>query len=608
GKQTVLCKDTPAFIANRVGIFALLKVLDLVQELGLTIEETDKLTGPVSGKPKTGTFRLCDLIGIDTALKVKQGLAANLPNDEAHDLFAASSVVEAIVEKGWFGDKTKQGFYKKTKERNAQGRPIILAMDLNKMDYRDKEPVKLASLGAVKLLDDLNDRLKALYAHEDKGGELIRKSSQALFAYVSNRIPEIADDLFQIDDALRAGFAWELGPFEQSDIIGVRKLYDDTVAAGHNVASWVKEMLDAGHDTFYKIEGGTRLYYDIPTKSYKVIPGTEKLIFLDYLRGTNVIWKNTGSSIFDLGDGVMGLEFQTKMNSIGGEVLEGVNTAISKAEEEGWKGLVIGNNGPNFSAGANLALMLGLAVEQEWEELDFAIRHFQNTVARIRYSGIPVAVAPHGLTLGGGCEMTMHGDISVAAAETYIGLVEVGVGLVPAGGGTKEFTVRFSDHLESGDVELNALQSRLLTIAQAKVATSGMEAKSLDILRATDIVSVNLNRRLKDAKTEVLRLFEEGYAEPARRTDIKVMGQTGLGMVYSGIYAMYAAGWVSEHDMKVAKKVAWIMCGGDLSGTPRVSEQYLLDLEREAFLSLLGEEKTLKRMEHTLKTGKPLRN
>lgn len=608
GKRTVECKDTPAFIANRVGIFALLKVLELVKELGLTVEETDKLTGPASGKPKTGTFRLSDLIGADTTLKVKEGLANNLPNDEAHDLFAAPSVIEQTVEKGWYGDKTKQGFYKKTSERDENGRPIILSLDLNTLEYRERQSVKLASLGVVKMIDSLDDRLRALYAHEDKGGQLVRGTAQALFAYVSNRIPEIADDLYKIDDALRTGFAWEQGPFEQSDVIGVQKLYDDTVAAGYTVAPWVKEMLDAGHKTFYKIEGGNRHYYDVASKSYKVIPGTEELIFLDYLRDTNVVWKNTGSSLFDLGDGVLGFEFQTKMNSIGGEVLEGLNHAIQKAEDEGWNGLIIGNNGPQFSAGANIALMLGLAVEQEWDELGYAIRAFQNSVARIRFSSIPVVVAPHGLTLGGGCEMTMHGDQVVAAAETYIGLVEVGVGLVPAGGGTKEFTLRFSDSLESGDVELNALQTRLLTIAQAKVATSGAEAKDFGILKPENVVSINLDRRLKDAKTEVLRLHAEGYVEPVRRNDIKVMGRTGLGMVYSGIYAMYAAGWVSEHDMKVAKKVAWIMCGGDLTGSQNVSEQYLLDLEREAFLSLLGEQKTLQRMEHTLKTGKPLRN
>jgi 3-hydroxyacyl-CoA dehydrogenase len=608
GKRTVLCKDTPAFIANRVGVAALLRVLELVKELGLTIEETDKLTGPVTGKPNTGTFRLADLIGSDTTLKVKQGLAQNLPSDELHSMFANAGILEAIVEKGWYGDKTNQGFYKKTSERDETGRPIILSLDINKMEYRPAAKVKLASLDAVKQVDDLNARIKLLYDFKDKGGELVRKSSQSLFAYVTNRIPEIADDLYKIDDALKAGFAWEQGPFEQSDVLGVEKLYNDAVAAGLKVAPWVKEMLDAGNKTFYKTAKGQRLYYDVPSKSYKVIPGTENLIILDNFRDNNVVWKNSGTTLLDVGDGVLNLEFHTKMNSIGGEVLEGINKSIDIAEQQGWKGLVIGNNGQHFSAGANIAMMLMLAIEEEWDELDFAIRTFQKTVSRLRFSSIPTVMAPHSLCLGGGCELTMHADQVVAAAETYIGLVEVGVGLIPGGGGTKEFTLRFSDALESGDVELNALQSRLLTIAQAKVATSGQEAKELGILQPKNIISVNLDRRLKDAKTEVLRIYDEGYTQPLERQDIKVMGRTGLGLAYSGVYAMYAAGYISEHDMKVAKKVAYVMCGGDLTGSQLVTEKYLLDLEREAFLSLLGERKTLERMQHTLKTGKPLRN
>jgi 3-hydroxyacyl-CoA dehydrogenase len=608
GKRTVLCKDTPAFIANRVGVAALLRVLELVKELGLTIEETDKLTGPVTGKPNTGTFRLADLIGSDTTLKVKQGLAQNLPSDELHSMFANAGILEAIVEKGWYGDKTNQGFYKKTSERDETGRPIILSLDINTMEYRPAAKVKLASLDAVKQVDDLNARIKLLYDFKDKGGELVRKSSQSLFAYVTNRIPEIADDLYKIDDALKAGFAWEQGPFEQSDVLGVEKLYNDAVAAGLKVAPWVKEMLDAGNKTFYKTAKGQRLYYDVPSKSYKVIPGTENLIILDNFRDNNVVWKNSGTTLLDVGDGVLNLEFHTKMNSIGGEVLEGINKSIDIAEQQGWKGLVIGNNGQHFSAGANIAMMLMLAIEEEWDELDFAIRTFQKTVSRLRFSSIPTVMAPHSLCLGGGCELTMHADQVVAAAETYIGLVEVGVGLIPGGGGTKEFTLRFSDALESGDVELNALQSRLLTIAQAKVATSGQEAKELGILQPKNIISVNLDRRLKDAKTEVLRIYDEGYTQPLERQDIKVMGRTGLGLAYSGVYAMYAAGYISEHDMKVAKKVAYVMCGGDLTGSQLVTEKYLLDLEREAFLSLLGERKTLERMQHTLKTGKPLRN
>lgn len=605
GKKTVLCKDTPAFIANRVGLFALMKVLELVEELGLTVEETDKLTGPATGRPNTGTFRLSDLIGIDTALKVKQGLHQNLPNDEANAMFGAHSVLEKIVEKGWYGDKSGGGFYKKV--RNEDGKSEILSLDLNTFEYRPKQEVSIPSLGQTKMMDRLQDRMNVFYAAQDKGGELIRRSSQALFAYVSNRIPEIADDLYKIDDGLKAGFAWDCGPFEVWDMIGARKAVEDMDAAGIAVNPWVKEMLAAGHETFYKIENGNRYYYDIPSKSYKVIPGTEDLIVYDYLRDTKVIWKNSGSSIFDLGDGILGIEFHTKMNSLGGEVIEGINKAIDLAEKD-YRGLVIGNNGVNFSAGANLALMQQLAYEQEWDELNYAIQAFQKTMMRVRYSAIPVVVAPHALTLGGGCEMTMHADQVVAAAETYIGLVEVGVGLIPGGGGTKEMTLRLSDGMQSGDVQLNDLQTHLLTIAQAKVATSAYEAFDLNILKKGSVVTVNNDRRIKDAKTEALRLAEEGYVQPTQRTNIKVLGQTGLGMVYSGIYAMYAGGFISEHDMKIAKKVAWVMCGGDLSGTQEVSEQYLLDLEREAFLSLLAEPKTLERIAHTLKTGKPLRN
>ena len=605
GKQTVLCKDTPAFIANRVGLFALMKILELVEELDLTIEETDKLTGPATGKPKTGTFRLADMIGNDTTLKVKQGLHKNLPEDEANAMFGAESVLERVVAKGLLGDKTRQGFYKKTKDE--QGNRKILSLDLKTMEYRDKKRPAIPSLELVKTIDDLPNRLKALYAAKDKGGELVKKSSLALFAYVSNRIPEISDDLYQIDGALCAGFGWDAGPFEVWDMLGVERAVADMKEEGIVYHPWVDEMINSGITGFYKRENGSRYYYDVASKAYKEIPGTKELYVLDNLRDTNVVWKNSGASLFDLGDGILNLEFHTKMNTIGGEVIEGINIAVDKAEQE-FAGLVIANNAPNFSAGANLALILMLAIEQEWDELDFAIRTLQNTHMKMRYSSIPVVVAPHALTLGGGCEMTLHADRVVAAAETYIGLVEVGVGLIPGGGGTKEMTVRMADRYTTGDVELNELQQTFLTIGQAKVATSAAEAFKLGILRDGDVVSINTNRQIKDAKTEIMAMISEGYQAPVQRTDVKVLGRTGLGMAYSGAYAMYAANYISEHDLKIAKKLAYIMCGGDLTGSAKVSEQYLLDLEREAFLSLLGEQKTLERIQHTLKTGKPLRN
>lgn len=608
GKRTVLCKDTPAFIANRVGLFALMKIFELVEELGLTVEETDKLTGPATGKPKTGTFRLADMVGNDTTLKVKQGLAANLPDDEANPMFKAESVLERVVAKNLLGDKTKGGFYKKTK--GADGQRNILSLDLNTLEYREKQSARLASLGAIKAIDDFPTAFRMLYGFNDKGGELVKRSSLALSAYVSNRIPEIADDLYKIDDAVKAGFGWDYGPFEFWDMLGVEKVVADMKEAGIPYNPWVDEMLAGGNTSFYKRENGSRYYYDVPSKSYKEIPGMAALYVLDNLREdkSNIVWQNSGSTLFDLGDGVLNLEFHTKMNAIGGEVIAGMNKAVDLAESGPWKGLVIANNAVNFSAGANLMLILQLGIEQEWDEINFAVRALQDANMRLRYSSVPVVVAPRGLTLGGGCEMTLHADRVQAAAETYIGLVEFGVGLIPAGGGTKELIVRMSDRLESGDVELNEFQNVFLTIGQAKVATSGFEAFDHHFLRPGDAISVNADRQIRDAKMQVLALAEAGYHCQPRREDIKVMGRAGLGMAYTGAYGMKAAGYITEHEHLMAQKLAYVMSGGDLTSSALVSEQYLLDLEREAFLSLMGTRKTLERIEHMLKTGKPLRN
>lgn len=606
GKKMVVCKDTPAFIANRVGLFALMKILELVDELDLTVEETDRITGPVTGKPKTGTFRLADLIGIDTTIKVKNGLHQNLPDDEANPLFGRPTVLEKVAEKGWFGDKTKQGFYKKV--RNEDGSSEILAVDLKTMEYRPKEKVSIPSLGATKTIDDLGERLRFLYNAKDKAGELVKQSSLALFAYVSNRLPEIADELYKIDDALKAGFGWDIGPFETWDILGLETTLVDMDSNGIEYADWVKKMIDGGVKKFYKTERGNRYFYDIESGEYKMIPGSEELVILKDLDEGNVIWKNTGTLVTDIGEGVLNVEFKTKANAIGGEVVQGILKAIEIAENDGWKGVVIGNEGPNFSLGANLALMLMMAIEQEWDELNMGVKIFQNLSMRIRYSNVPVVVAPHHMTLGGGCEITLHADQVTALAETYIGLVEVGVGLIPAGGGTKELTMRLSDRMEKGDVQLNSLQEAFLNIGQAKVATSAHEAFDMNIFREGDTISMNQDRQLRDARAEVVRLFEEGYSPGTERTDIKVLGRTGLGLLYSGISGFQAGKYISEHDAKIAQKVAWVMCGGDLSGTQEVSESYLLDLEREAFLSLCGERKTLERIQHTLKTGKPLRN
>lgn len=609
GKQMVLCKDTPAFIANRVGIYAMARVIQLAIEMDMTVEEVDKLTGGTIGRPNTGTFRLSDLVGLDTAIKVQNGIGQNCPQDEQREIFLTTpAFVSQMLEKGWIGDKAGQGYYKKIKKED--GSSEIFSLDLHTCEYREKQSAKFASLEQAKQMEALAERLKFYFhAGGDKGATFIKRSLTGLFSYISHRIPEISDELFRIDDGLRTGFAWDKGPFEVWDMVGVKSSIEAVEADGFTVAEWVREMLAGGNESFYKVENGLRKYYDPASKSYKAIPGTEDLIILENLKGTKEIWNNGDSAIIDIGDGVLAFEFRSKANTLGESVVRGLNHCIDMAEQQGYNGIVVGNEAPNFTLGANLALVQMLAYEQDWDELYFAIKAFQDTAMRIRTAGVPVVFAPQGMTLGGGCEYTMHSARAVAAAETYIGLVEVGVGLIPGGGGTKEFTLRAADkYNKPGVIELPILQEYFTAIATAKVATSGEEARSMDILRQDDLVVVNLNRRLKVAKEAVLELVEKGYTPAVPRTDIKVLGKPALSSLYAGVYGMYNAKWASEHDLKIAKKIAYIMCGGDLSGTHYVSEQYLLDLEREAFLSLLGEPKTLERIAHTLKTGKPLRN
>ena len=605
GKTTVLCKDTPAFIANRVGIYAILKVVDSMQKYGLNIDQIDKLTGPVIGRPKSATFRTSDVVGLDTLVHVANNLYDALTDDEARETFKLPEVINKLLENGWLGDKTGQGFYKKTKDE--KGKTQILTLDLETLEYKPKQKVKFATLELTKPIDRVKDRFKVLLAGKDVAGDFYRDSFYGLFQYVSNRIPEIADELYKIDDAVCAGFGWEVGPFETWDLVDVKQTVEKMEADGYKPNQWVYDMLADGHTSFYKVENGVRQYYDIPSKSYKPIPGADSYIILDDIRSTNVLWSNAGSTIFDLGDDVLGIEFHTKMNTLGGEVVEGINKAISMAEEN-YKGLVIGNQGAQFSAGANLGLVFMYAIEQEYDEINFMIKHFQDTMMRVRYSSVPVVVAPHGLTLGGGCEMTMHADKVQAAAETYIGLVEVGVGLIPGGGGTKEFTKRVSDRYETGDVELNALQNAFMNIATAKVATSAYEAFDMNILRRGDEVTVNKHRQIADAKESVIEMADAGYVQPVQATNIKVQGRAGLALVHAGVNGMRMGNYATEHDVKIAHKIGWVMCGGDLSYPQEVSEQYLLDLEREAFLSLTGEPKTLERIQAILNGGKPLRN
>lgn len=604
GKTTVLCKDTPAFIANRVGIFAIMKVVDSMRKLDLNVDEIDKLTGPVIGRPKSATFRTSDVVGLDTLIKVAQNLHAGLPHDEGRELFKMPEVITRLEQNKWLGDKTGQGFYKKTK--NAKGETEILTLDLKTLEYKPKAKTKFPTLETTKAIDDLRQRFKVLLAGKDKAGEFYRDSFYGLFQYVTNRIPEIADELYKIDDAICAGFGWELGPFDTWDALGVEKTVAEMEAAGYKPDQWVYDMLQSGNKSFYKVEGGKRHYYDIPTKSYKRIPGKDAFIILENL-SNNLVWKNAESKVTDLGDGVINFSWHSKSFTLGTAVIEGLNKAIDLAEKQ-YRGLVIGHQGADFSLGANLGLVFMYAIEQDYDELDFMVRAFQNTTMRIRYSSIPVVVCPQGRTLGGGCEMTLHADMAQAAAETYIGLVEVGVGLIPGGGGTKELTRRVSERFIEGDVELNALQSAFMNIATAKVALSAEEAREMNILRPNDRVSINRDRQLSDAKRAVIELADAGYTMPLQSTNIRVQGRTGMALFLAGIHGMKMGNYISDHDAKIAMKIANVMCGGDLTAAQDVSEQYLLDLEREAFVSLCGEKKTLERIQSILTGGKPLRN
>jgi 3-hydroxyacyl-CoA dehydrogenase len=606
GKTSVLAKDTPAFIGNRIGIFGIMSLFHVVKEMGLTIEEVDKLTGPVIGRPKSATFRTIDVVGLDTLVHTANGVKDNCPNDEMRDQFVIPDYVNTMMENKWLGSKTKQGFYKMTK--NANGKREILSLDLNTLEYRAKKPAKFETLALTKSIDNVADRFKVLVAGKDKAGEFYRKSFAAMFAYVQNRIPEISDELYRIDDGLRAGFGWEHGPFQIWDAIGVAKGVEIMKAEGKEPASWVTEMLAKGETSFYSVKEGATFYYDIPAKSHIKKPGQDSFIILDNIRKTNEVWKNSGAVIEDIGDGILNLEFQSKMNTIGADVLTAINKAIDLAETN-YQGLVVGNQAANFSVGANIGMIFMMAVEQEYDELNYAIKYFQDTMMRMRYSSIPTIAAPHGMALGGGCEISLHADKVVAAAETYMGLVEFGVGVIPGGGGSKEMALRASDLFQKGDVQLNVLQDHFLTIGMAKVATSAYEAFDIGLLqKGKDVVVVNKERQIAQAKQHALLMAESGYTQPAARKDVLVLGKQALGMFLVGTDSMEASHYISEHDKKIANKLAYVMAGGDLSEPTKVTEQYLLDIEREAFLSLTTERKTLERIQHMLKTGKPLRN
>ena len=608
GKQTVLCKDTPGFIANRIGVYGMAKILELTEELEMTISEVDKITGPPVGRPKTGTFRLADLVGNDVIDKVMKGLKANAPHDKMVAAVKMPAYFNYLVDNGMLGDKTKKGFYYKTGERDEKGKSIILGLNLKNNEHEPTERPSLPSLKLAKQIDGLKQRYKAVFNSEDKGGELVRRSSLALFAYVAQNVPEISDHIYPVDDALKAGFAWDLGPFECWDVIGVKEGAELAKKEGYEISDWVEKMIANGHDSFYKLEDGKALYYNQVSESYEVIPGSETTVNLDAYRATSVVFSNDEVTLHDIGDGVLCLEFTSKMNAIGEGVLRGVQQAIDVMEEGDWAGMVIGNNAKNFTVGANLMLIGMMAFQQQWDQLNMAVKLFQDTTMRCRYSSKPVVVATQGYVFGGGCETLMHCDAAIVGAESYIGLVEVGVGLIPGGGGTKEFALRASDNFFAGDVMIPSLIERFKTIAMASVATSGHEAYGQGyLIEGRDRVVTNVTRNIYEAKKEVLHRTE-GYVQPVQREDITVLGRGGMAALFAASHSLKLGKYASEHDIKIANKVAHVLCGGDLTGTQKVSEQYLLDIEREAFISLCGEQKTLERIQYMLENNKPLRN
>ena len=606
GKSSVLAKDTPAFIGNRIGIFCIQSLFHQMKPMGLTVEEVDKLTGPVMGRPKSATFRTVDVVGLDTLVHVANGLHENCPSDERRDCFILPDFIQEMMDKNWWGSKSGQGFYKKVK--NDDGSSEIQVLDLETMTYRSKKKTSFATLEKTKSVEKVADRFPILINGKDKAATFYRRVLGETFAYVQFRIPEISNELFQIDEAMKAGFGWEHGPFELWDAVGFKSGVELIKEAGHSLAPWIEDLASSNTNGFYRLIDNKKHFYHITKKEFTPVPGQDAFVILDNLRENKTIWQNKECSVINIGNGILNIEFHSKMNTIGAGVLQGINKGIDIAEN-GYEGVVVGNNGAHFSAGANLGMIFMMAVEQEYEELNMAIKYFQDTMMRMRYSSIPTVAAPHGLTLGGGCELSMHADKVVAASETYIGLVEFGVGVIPGGGGSKEMTLRASDIFRKNDVELNVLQEYFLAIGMAKVATSAYEAYDFGVLqKGKDVIIVDSKRQLSIAKQEALLMAARGYTKPQQRTDIKVLGKQALGMFLVGTDSMEAGHYISKHDQKIANRLAYVMAGGDLSQATRVSERYLLDLEREAFLSLCTERKTLERIQHMLKTGKPLRN
>lgn len=608
GKTTIHCKDTPGFVGNRIGVYTIGKILELTAKYGLSIEEADFLTGKVIGRPKTGTFKLSDLVGFDTASTVIKNLKEACKHDHMIQDLKQPAFVDFLLKNEYYGNKSGKGFYYKEKDDNSLWKRY--ALDTETLQYRPLKRPKTEFTKTVKKLSEKDIRTSLLFIlnSEGKEGQFMREHMASTFAYAAQRVPEISDHLFSIDNAMKTGYAWQYGPFEYWDLIGLQKGIDLIKTLGYTLPDWVQKLSESEDQSFYKVKNGKPMFYNINQSAYQFIPGQESNLNLNHIRQHQTIWSNKGGNIIDLKDGILLLEFTSKMNILNAEVLQAINKSIDMAEEN-HKGLVIANQGENFSVGADITMIFMFAVEQEFEELNFAIQYFQNTMMRIRYSNIPVVVAPHNMALGGGCELSLHADKIIAHAELYMGLVEFGVGVIPGGGGSKEMTLRAADTFTKGDVELNRLQNNFMNIGMAKVSTSAYEAIDLNYLNPDrDVIVTNKNRLISIAKEHAILLANMGYTPPAKRKDIKVLGQQALGAFYVGIESMKAGKYISPYDAEVAKKLADVMAGGSLSEPTLVDETYLLNLERRAFLELCTQRKTLERIQHMMQKGKPLRN
>jgi len=620
GKGVVIAKDTPNFIANRIGTFSMLNALRLMGTLGMTVEEVDACTGPAVGWPKSATFRTADIVGLDVLVHVVKNIYETAPNDESREMYRVPALVEEMAKRGWLGDKTGQGFYKKVK---GAGEKEILTLDVNTLEYRPRQKAKFASLEMGKAIEDTRERLRALVGpvlegqKGDKAQQFLWGGLSETCLYAARRVPEISDNLVDVDRAMRWGFGWELGPFEMMDAIGVKAFAAQVQKEGRALPPVIERVLASGRKGFYESEKGKTTVFDIASGAAKKVEEPKGVIILKSLKDAGrEVERNSGASLIDLGDGVACVEFHAKMNAIGADLIAMLHKGLKRLETD-FDAMVIANQAVNFSVGANLMLVLVGAQEQEWDELHMAVKQFQNVNLALKYAPKPVVAAPQGMALGGGCEVGLHSAKIQAAAEAYIGLVETGVGLIPGGGGTKEMLIRANEHAAGGeDLDLfHALKPVFEAIAMAKVGTSAEECRELGFLRREDGVSMNRDRLVADAKEAALALVRGGYKplaatwqEGAQTTEIKVLGEQFLAGAKLAIHMMMRGGYASEYDAHVGRKLANILAGGALSSPQMVSEQYVLDLEREAFVSLLGEKKTQERIAHTLKTGKPLRN